>query len=70
MYLKDSQGNTVKIVIGGEWIDDIEILEATYPESGLEVSDDEVAYILETHYDKISQEILENAMDQASRYEF
>lgn len=69
MILKDSQGNSVNVTIGGEWVDDLEITEATYVGSGLDVSDDEVAYILETYYDVLSQELLENAMEP-SRYEF
>ena len=46
MLVNDSQGREVEIQVGGRYEDDIQIEEATYVNSDIEVSEEEIDYII------------------------
>lgn len=69
MIVKDSNGELVEVVVGGTWVDDLEILSAVYVKTGLEVGDDEVDYIMANYYEDLAQELVENQMESRD-YDF
>lgn len=56
MILKDSAGSLVKVAVDGDY-DNLEIISAEYLDTGLDVLDDELEYILEHNYDLLCASI-------------
>ena len=60
MLVKDSKGLEARIEITGDYDDDIQINEAVYINSGLDVCDKEVDFIMDKYAAEINQEWFEN----------
>lgn len=58
MILKDSYGSLVDVAVDGDY-DSLEIVHAVYLDSGLDVMEDELQYILESNYDLLCDQIQE-----------
>jgi len=68
MLVNDSQGREVEIQVGGRYEDDIQIEEATYVNSDIEVSEEEIDYIYETYPDSLYEAWLEMGIRRAEDY--
>jgi hypothetical protein len=60
MIVNDSNGQRVVLEVVGD-SEDIDVLTATYVDSGLDVSDEELDYILREYFSDIEAELINNA---------
>lgn len=65
MIIKDSQGNTVDFIVEGTSPDDLEVVSAVYINSGLDVSEDEIQFILDNHYGIIYQDLFGDLLESS-----
>jgi hypothetical protein len=59
IIVNDSVGNRVALRVAGD-IEDIDVLSATYVDSNLDVSDEELDFILATYFSDIEVELINN----------
>lgn len=68
MLVMDSTGRQAQIEVYGKHDDDIQIVEAYYLDTGEDLHDEEVDYIMRTYDSEIYQEWYENQIAAAEAY--
>lgn len=68
LTLKDKDGREVELSVYGQH-DDVQIDEAYYTDTGEDVPDNVVDYLMDTYGDKLFEAFQENQVDRADFYE-
>ena len=68
MVVKDPSGYELEIHVGGKHSDDIQITFAAYLDRSEDVPDSTIDWLMDTYFQDIYQEWMENQQDAAESY--